>query len=93
MNHEPRKWSLQEAKAKFSELVRKAQTEGPQIVTVHGQPSARITGIAPETAVPPSIDDMLRAFQACPYPEFFDQFESGRVREPVHLREAEIDFE
>jgi antitoxin Phd len=30
-------WQLQEAKAKFSELVRKATLEGPQEVTVRGQ--------------------------------------------------------
>lgn len=30
-------WQLQEAKAKFSELVRKATFEGPQEVTVRGQ--------------------------------------------------------
>lgn len=30
-------WPLQEAKAKFSELVRKANLEGPQEVTVRGQ--------------------------------------------------------
>lgn len=31
-----RSWQLQEAKAKFSELVRKATFEGPQEVTVRG---------------------------------------------------------
>lgn len=30
-------WQLQDAKAKFSELVRKAVTEGPQAVTRHGE--------------------------------------------------------
>ncbi len=30
-------WQLQEAKAKFSELVRKARLEGPQEITVRGQ--------------------------------------------------------
>lgn len=30
-------WKLQDAKARFSEVVRKAQTEGPQRVTVHGR--------------------------------------------------------
>jgi prevent-host-death family protein len=28
-------WKLQDAKARFSEVVRKAQTEGPQKVTLH----------------------------------------------------------
>jgi prevent-host-death family protein len=30
-------WPLQDAKARFSELVRKARSEGPQHVTVHGR--------------------------------------------------------
>jgi prevent-host-death family protein len=32
-------WQLQEAKAKFSELVQKAIDEGPQTVTRHGKPA------------------------------------------------------
>lgn len=31
------KWALQDAKARFSEVVRKAKTEGPQRITVHGR--------------------------------------------------------
>jgi prevent-host-death family protein len=30
-------WQLQEAKQKFSELVRRALTSGPQVVTRHGR--------------------------------------------------------
>ncbi|HKM65400.1 MAG TPA: type II toxin-antitoxin system prevent-host-death family antitoxin [Acidisphaera sp.] len=30
-------WLLQDAKARFSELVRRARSEGPQHVTVHGR--------------------------------------------------------
>jgi prevent-host-death family protein len=30
-------WQLQEAKQRFSELVRRALDEGPQVVTRHGQ--------------------------------------------------------
>ena len=31
-------WQLQEAKAKFSQVVKQAQKKGPQIVSVHGTP-------------------------------------------------------
>ena len=34
-----RTWQLQEAKAKFSELVKTSQQEGPQVVTVRGEPA------------------------------------------------------
>jgi prevent-host-death family protein len=33
----PARWPLQDAKARFSELVRRARSEGPQHVTVHGR--------------------------------------------------------
>lgn len=32
-----RRWRLHEAKARFSELVRMAHTDGPQHVTLHGR--------------------------------------------------------
>ena len=31
------RWRLQDAKARFSELVRRAHSEGPQHVTLHGR--------------------------------------------------------
>ena len=34
---QPRSWPLQDAKARLSELIRKAQSDGPQHVTVHGR--------------------------------------------------------
>jgi prevent-host-death family protein len=33
----PGSWLLQDAKARFSELVRRVHSEGPQHVTVHGR--------------------------------------------------------
>lgn len=35
-------WQLQEAKAQFSRVVRKAMTEGEQIITLHGEPAVYI---------------------------------------------------
>lgn len=35
-------WHLQDAKNQLSKVVRKAQTEGPQTVTVRGKPAAVI---------------------------------------------------
>ena len=34
------KWQLQEAKNKLSEVVRKARSEGPQVITLHGADAA-----------------------------------------------------
>jgi hypothetical protein len=33
-------WQMQEAKARLSEVVKSAETLGPQKITVHGQPVA-----------------------------------------------------
>jgi prevent-host-death family protein len=33
-------WQLQDAKNRFSEVVRRARDEGPQVVSVHGKPAA-----------------------------------------------------
>jgi antitoxin Phd len=38
-------WQLQEAKNKFSNLVDKAQHEGPQIVTKHGKESVVVLSV------------------------------------------------
>ena len=55
-------WQLQDAKNRFSELVRRAQAEGPQTVTVHGKPAAVVLSPAAYAALTnprPSLTDYL----------------------------------
>jgi prevent-host-death family protein len=33
-------WQLQEAKARLSEVIKKASQQGPQTITLHGEPTA-----------------------------------------------------
>ena len=40
------KWQLQDAKAKFSEVVKRAATEGPQVVTQRGVEAAVVMSMA-----------------------------------------------
>lgn len=40
----PGRWQLQDAKARFSEVVRLAKQEGPQHVTVHGREEVVVIG-------------------------------------------------
>jgi len=47
----PNHWPLQDAKARFSELVRRVRTDGPQHVTVHGRD---------EVVVIPAEGDLLK---------------------------------
>ncbi len=37
-----RKWQLQEAKARLSEVIKQASKEGPQTITMRGEPTAVI---------------------------------------------------
>ena len=41
-----RRWPLQDAKARFSELVRRVHSEGPQHVTVHGREEVVVVAAA-----------------------------------------------
>jgi len=42
----PARWQLQEAKQRFSEVIRAVEREGPQIITRHGEDVAVIIDIA-----------------------------------------------
>ncbi len=54
-------WPLQEAKNRLSELIQRAETEGPQTITRHGTPVAvvaPVTGVAAAGGM--SAWDLLR---------------------------------
>jgi len=40
-----RKWQMQEAKAKFAEVVKRAASEGPQVVTHRGADTAIVLSV------------------------------------------------
>jgi prevent-host-death family protein len=40
------RWQLQEAKQRFSELIRSVESDGPQFVTRHGEEVAVVVSIA-----------------------------------------------
>ena len=39
------KWQLQDAKNQLSEVVRKARSEGPQVITLHGTDAAVVVSV------------------------------------------------
>ncbi|GAA4918347.1 prevent-host-death family protein [Stackebrandtia albiflava] len=55
-------WQIQEAKARFSEVLRAADDEGPQYITRHGEESAVILSIREyrELKGIPSFKELLR---------------------------------
>jgi antitoxin Phd len=40
------RWQLQEAKARLSELVRQARSDGPQVITLHGEDAVVVLSTA-----------------------------------------------
>jgi antitoxin Phd len=57
-------WQLQDAKARFSELIKSAQEDGPQQVTVRGKPSAVVISVEGYEAMKrqrPRFVELLRA--------------------------------
>ncbi|MDX8405467.1 MAG: type II toxin-antitoxin system Phd/YefM family antitoxin [Mariprofundus sp.] len=57
-------WQLQDAKARFSELIHSARHEGPQQVTVRGKPSAMVISIEEYEALKrqrPRFIDLMRS--------------------------------
>ncbi len=76
-------WLLQDAKARFSELVRRVRSEGPQHVTVHGRDEVvvlsaeefrRLKGTRTGAA-------LIEAIQASPYRDL--EIEPSRAAMPV----------
>jgi prevent-host-death family protein len=67
----PGHWRLQDAKARFSELVRKVHSEGPQHVTVHGRDEVVVIAAEEFRRLKGQRTgaDLIAAMQACPYPE------------------------
>jgi len=49
-------WKLEDAKARFSEVVRRAQSLGPQRVTVRGEPAVVIIDAAELERLAPTLD-------------------------------------
>lgn len=64
----PGHWHLQDAKARFSELVRKVHSEGPQHVTVHGRDEVVVIAADEFQRLRGQRTgaDLIAAMQACP---------------------------
>lgn len=73
------RWQVQEAKQRFSELVRSARTDGPQIVTRHGEAIAVVIDIAEYRRLRGEVVDFKDYLRAGPS---FDDLEIVRSTEP-----------
>ena len=81
-------WPLQDAKARFSELVRRARSEGPQRVTVHGREEVVVVAADEFRRLKgePTGQALIDALRNSPYPEI--GLEPERFPMPVR----EVDF-
>ena len=76
-------WPLQDAKARFSELVRRVRSEGPQIVTVHGREEVVVISAEEFRRLngDRTGEALIAAMQASPSRDI--EIEPGRHRLPV----------
>jgi prevent-host-death family protein len=77
------RWRLQDAKAKFSEVVRQARQRGPQRVTLHGRDAVVVVRAEDFDRMrrPVSGSDIVAALAASPLAEV--NFERLSVKSPV----------
>ena len=79
----PGRWLLQDAKARFSELVRRVRSEGPQLVTVHGREEVVVVSAEEFRRLKGSRTGkaLIAAMQGSPYRNI--DLEAGRANLPV----------
>ncbi|WP_256983259.1 type II toxin-antitoxin system Phd/YefM family antitoxin [Caballeronia sordidicola] len=84
----PGHWLLQDAKARFSELVRKVRSEGPQHVTVHGRDEVVVIAAEDFRRLQgsPTGRALIDALQASPYPDI----DLGPERTPMPVRDVTL---
>ena len=81
------RWKLEDAKARFSEVVRRAGSEGPQMVTVRGREAAVVLSAADYAKLQPPDPDRL------PLVAFLQSLDLEGVdlaREPDYGRDVEL---
>ncbi|MDE0199793.1 MAG: type II toxin-antitoxin system Phd/YefM family antitoxin [Caldilineaceae bacterium] len=61
-------WQVQEARARFSELLEASHAEGPQIVTKHGKETAVVVSIEQWRRLERVAKPSLKAFLLAPEP-------------------------
>ena len=60
-------WQLQDAKNRFSALVKAAEKEGPQVITVHGQEKAVLLSAETYQRLMQRKGSLLDFFQTSPW--------------------------
>jgi antitoxin Phd len=80
------RWKLEDAKARFSELVRRARSEGPQRVTVRGRDAVVVVSAE-------ELERLLPEERRLPFVRFMESLYVEGLdlsREPDNGRDAEL---
>lgn len=77
-------WQLQDAKQRFSELIRSVQVDGPQFVTRHGEEVAVVIDIAEYRRLRGGVPDFKAFLRSAPD---LDVLEIARPTEPARTVE------
>jgi prevent-host-death family protein len=87
-DRQPGRWLLQDAKARFSELVRRVRSEGPQHVSVHGRDEVVVIAAEEFRRLKgdPTGEALVAAMQASPYRDI--DIEPRRA--PMPVRDATL---
>jgi len=73
-------WQMQEAKARLSEVVKRAESIGPQNITLHGRSVAAVVSRAAFERLSGQQASLLEFMQASPMAQLPDNFEFVRDR-------------
>ncbi len=79
-------WQLQEAKARLSEVVKRATKEGPQKITVHGEPAAVLISSEEYERLKHPKDSFVQFMRRSP----LYGLELGLRRDQTLTRDAEV---
>lgn len=84
----PNYWPLQDAKSRFSELVRRVKSDGPQHVTLHGREEVVVVSAAEFRRMNGSRtgEALISALQESPHREISLEPE----RQPMPVRQLEL---
>jgi prevent-host-death family protein len=81
-----RRWKLEDAKARFSEVVRQAREDGPQRVTVRGHDAVVVMSVE-------EFERLVPGEPRLPFVQFLESLHLGGLdldRDPDHGRELEL---
>jgi prevent-host-death family protein len=88
------RWQVQEAKQRFSELLRRAHEEGPQSVTRHGEEVAIVMDIAYYRELTGQTADLRMDLLSMPHGDDIAlELEHVRSAEPTRDIEFEVEVE